>query len=248
MAKQGGLLGITGTIGGMTLDKNGVVRQARTSNKATFESADSMARVRENASEFGRAALAGKLFRQALRKQIQGAADKLMVSRLTKAMRTLVGLDATNPRGKRQVLKTHVSELVGFDFNDGAPLTAVFFADYTVVLAAATVTLTITGLVPDVDMAAPTGATHYDLEMGVSVVNFETGTLRVVPVTGIPAAAVLDTAPVPPITLTAALGAALAPNEVLTVVLGVNFYQQINGLLYALKNEGTNPLGVVYCA
>ena len=61
----------------MSFDKNGVVRQARTSNKEQFDSAASMARTRENATEFSRAAKAGKLLRQALRKQIQGAADAL---------------------------------------------------------------------------------------------------------------------------------------------------------------------------
>lgn len=239
-------MGISGTVGGMTFDKNGVVRQARTSNKAQFESADSMARTRENAGEFGRAATAGKLLRQALRKQIQGAADRFMVSRVTQLMRAIEGQDTTNPRGQRRVLKANVGKLVGFDFNEGAPLSAVFFADYTVALVGTNVKVNITALVPNVDLAAPAGTTHYGLEVGVAVLDFGVGTLRVVPVTGVPAAAVLDGVTVPTITLTAALGAAVGATETLVVVLGVNFQQQLNGQLYPLNNEGRNPLGVVY--
>ncbi len=232
----------------MTFDKNGVVRQARTSNKAQFETADSMVRSRENAKEFGRAATAGKLLRQALRKQIQGAADRLMVSRLTQLMRTIAAQDTTNPCGQRQVLKANVGKLVGFDFNEGAPLSAVCFADYTVAVTGTNAQVKVTALVPNVDLAAPTGATHYGLEMGVAVLDFAAGTLRVVPVTGVPAAAALDGVAVPTLTLTAALGTAVGATETVVVVLGVNFQQQLNGQLYPLNNEGTNPLGVVYAA
>ena len=166
MAKQGGVLGITGTVGGMTFDRNGVVRKARPSNKDQFESAPSLARTRENAGEFGRAARAGKLLRQALRKQLQGAADRLSVGRLTKEMRRIEGLDTTATRGQRRVLKAHAGELTGFNFNAGAPLTAVFFAEYAVkltgkTLTGKTLTLTLPGLVPTTDLTAPVGATDY---------------------------------------------------------------------------------------
>ena len=166
MAKQGGVLGITGTVGGMTFDRNGVVRKARPSNKDQFESAPSLARTRENAGEFGRVARAGKLLRQALRKQLQGVADRLSVGRLTKEMRRIEGLDTTATRGQRRVLKADAGELLGFNFNAGAPLTAVFFAEYAVkltgkTLTGKTLTLTLPGLVPTTDLTAPVGATDY---------------------------------------------------------------------------------------
>ena len=176
MAKQGGVLGITGTVGGMTFDRNGVVRKVRPSNKDQFESAPSLARTRENAGEFGRVARAGKLLRQALRKQLQGVADRLSVGRLTKEMRRIEGLDTTATRGQRRVLKADAGELLGFNFNAGAPLTTVFFAEYAVkltgkaltgktltgkALTGKALTLTLPGLVPTTDLAAPAGATDY---------------------------------------------------------------------------------------
>ncbi len=232
----------------MNFDKNGIVRQARTSNKAQFDAAPSMARTRENAGEFGRAATAGKLLRQTLRKQIQGAADRLMVSRMTKAMRAVEALDATNLRGKRQVLKANVAELVGFDFNSEAPLSAVVFAAYAVTISAAgLIKLTLPGLVPNVDLAAPVGTTHYGLEVGVAVLNFEANTGYAMVPAGVPGVAALDGTAVGQIAVTAALPAVPGPTEVVVVVLGVNFFQQINGQFYPLNNGGTNPLGVVYC-
>lgn len=247
MARQTGLLGIKGTVGGMTFDKNGVVRKAAQSNKAHFDGADSMARTRENAVEFGRAATAGKLLRQALRKQIQGTGDKVMISRLTRTMRTIESLDTVNPRGLRRVLKAHANLLVGFNFNTEAPLSTVFFAGFTVVVSAVgVVTLTLPTILPFSDLAAPTGATHYSLEMGLVVLDFDANISRVLVPTGIPAPAPINGQVVANIALTATLGAAPTATEVVVVVLGVNFFQQINAQLYPLNNGATNPLGVVY--
>ena len=59
MASQTGILGLQGTVGGLVFAKDGLVCQKPASNKAAFTSSASLARTRENASEFGRAASAG---------------------------------------------------------------------------------------------------------------------------------------------------------------------------------------------
>lgn len=230
----------------MTFEKNGVVRVATPPNKEKFETDSSMARTRENASEFGRAAKAGKLLRQALRKVVQGAADGQMVPRLVQRLRAMEALDTTHPRGQRQVLKTDAGSLVGFDFNADAPLGTTFAAAYKVTVSAAgKVTLTIPTLTPDVDLTVPTGATHYGLELGVAVVDFGAGTAREVPTTG-PAPAELGGVAVAGVVLGADAGAAPGATEMLVVALGVRFYQQLNGQLYPLQNAAAHPLAVVY--
>lgn len=247
MAKQTGLLGITGTVGGMTFTKDGVVRKAVPSNKSHFDSAVSMERTRENATEFGQAATAGKLLRQALRRQIQRTGDRAMIARLTQAMRAIESLDSTNVRGKRRVLKANVDQLVGFNFNEHAPLSTVFFASFVVAVSAAGVlTLTFPTLVPRTDMIRPLGATHFALEIGVVVLDFEANLARTVLVTGIPTPSIIDGVPLPSLVLTANLGAVPGATETMVVALGVNYFQQINGQFYPLQDESTNPLGIVY--
>ena len=97
-----------------------------------------------------------------------------------------------------------------------------------------------------VDLTPPVGATDYGLVVGVGVVDFEAETQRVVAVTGVPSAAPLDGTAVPALTIAADLGAVPGATETVVLVLGVHFFQQLNGQLYPLNNEGTTPLGVVY--
>ncbi len=247
MARQKGILGIRGTIGGMTFAKDGTVRTAREPNKEHFKVSDSMARTRENASEFTTVAAARTLLRLALRRQVNRACDNRLSSRLQGEMAKIIALDSVNVRGQRQILKENLGALTGLDFNLGAPLATVFSGDYAVEVKDALATLTLTGLVPDADTRAPAGATHYALEVGAAVIDFEAGTHRVGLVTGVPAPAALTVATVPTITVTADLITPPTPTEAVIVVLGLSFFQQINGLYYSLQNKANNPLGIVFC-
>jgi hypothetical protein len=246
MAQQTGILGIKGTVGGLVFAKDGSVRQKPASNKATFTSSKSMVRVRENASEFGSAGSAGKLVRDALRTQIQAASDRYMVSRLSKVMKSIINLDATSDRGMRQVVAANAASLLGFNFNLGAGLGQSLFSPYTVTPSGATVTLAIPSLNPTVDIAAPTGATHYEILFGVASVNFVAKTytsatvaspLGILPLTGAARTNVSQVATLP---------AAPTADELVIGVLGMNYYQQINGKFYPLNNNASNPLAVEY--
>ncbi|WP_157886953.1 hypothetical protein [Hymenobacter sp. PAMC 26628] len=177
MASQNGILGLQGTVGGLVFARNGTVRQKQASNKAAFNSAASLARTRENASEFGRAGTAGKLIRTALRTLISTASDSLMVSRLTQKTRAIIGMDETNDRGARVMDKDNALELVGFDFNASASLSQVFFGSYTTDAAGADLTISLSSLNGLTDVAAPQGATHFELMLGSAAINFETGAI-----------------------------------------------------------------------
>ena len=126
-----------GTVRDLVFARNVTVRQKPASNKAAFNSATSLARTRENASEFGTAASAGKLIRTALRTLISTTSDSRMVSRLTQKTRAIVGMDETNDRGARVIDKDNALELMGFDFNTAASLGQVFFEVYTPAVAGA---------------------------------------------------------------------------------------------------------------
>ncbi len=246
MAQQTGILGIQGTVGGLVFRKDGSIAQKPASNKAKFTSAASMARTRENASEFGTAASAAKLLRDSLRVAIQAASDKRMVSRLTQAMRAILAMDSTNDRGQRQVLKANLASLLGFNFNLGAGIGQNLFFQYTISGTASDVTLSIPHLDPNTDISAPVGATHYELVLGASSVSFGAKTyqqaaiaqpLGILPLNGV---ALANT------TVVATLPAAAGADDLVVAVLGVNYYQQLNGKYYPLNNNASNPLAVEY--
>jgi hypothetical protein len=246
MAQQTGILGLQGTVGGLVFRKDGSVAQKPASNKAAFTSSASLARTRENANEFGAAASAAKLVRDSLRVAIQAASDKRMVSRLTKAMRAILALDTTNIRGQRQVLKANLASLLGFNFNLGAGIGQNLFFQYTITGSGSDVTLSIPHLDPNTDISAPVGATHYELVLGASSVDFMGKTYK--------QAAIAQPLGIVPLTSTAqtnvsqvaTLPVAPAADDLVVAVLGVNYYQQLNGKYYPLNNNASNPLAVEY--
>jgi hypothetical protein len=233
-------------VGGLVFRKDGSVAQKPASNKAAFTSSASLARTRENANEFGAAASAAKLVRDSLRVAIQAASDKRMVSRLTKAMRAILALDTTNIRGQRQVLKANLASLLGFNFNLGAGIGQNLFFQYTITGSGSDVTLSIPHLDPNTDISAPVGATHYELVLGASSVDFMGKTYK--------QAAIAQPLGIVPLTSTAqtnvsqvaTLPVAPAADDLVVAVLGVNYYQQLNGKYYPLNNNASNPLAVEY--
>jgi hypothetical protein len=246
MAQQTGILGIQGTVGGLVFAKDGSVRQKPASNKAAFTGSASMARVRENASEFGTAASAGKLIRDALRTQIQAASDSRMVSRLTQALRLIISQDTINDRGQRVVAPGSSAQLLGFNFNQGAGLGQSLFSPYSIAASGATVTLSIPRLDSQVDVAAPTGATHYELLFGVASMNFDTKTYTSATVASPLGILPLSGAVRTNVSQVATLPAAPTSDDLVLGVVGMNFYQQINSKYYPLNNNASNPLAVEY--
>lgn len=248
MATQTGILGLQGTVGGLVFAKDGSVRQKPASNKAAFNSAASLARTRENASEFGRAASAGKLLRDSLRMLIAAASDSKMVNRLTQTMRTIIGMDEANDRGERAIDKDNIGELMGFNFNLGAGIGQALFFQYAIAGAGADVTMSIPALNPATDVVAPQGATHFELLYGAASLNFETGSYQVATVAAPLGIIALNSAALANKSLVASFSAAPTADEVVVGVVGINYYQQLNGKNYPLNNNATNPLAIDYVA
>jgi hypothetical protein len=246
MGKSTGLLGITGSIGNITIDKNGNARQKVGSNKSSFQGKDSMVRVRENASEFGAAGSAGKTIREALRSQIQNAKDSLATSRLTKVLTSIIKLDTTADRGMRQVIADNCASLLGFSFNAGAALGQSLFSPFSISAAGAGVTLSIPSLDPLLDVSAPTGATHFEVVFGAVSVDFAAKTYKVATVASPLGVLAMGSAAQTNVSQVATLPAAPSADELVIGVLGMNYYQRINGKNYPLNNNASNPLAVVY--
>ena len=246
MAKQTGIIKLKGTIGGISFYKTGdghLAREKGGVDKSRIQNDPAFQRTRENGSEFGRAGKGGKVLRNAIRVLLQNAKDKRVVSRLTKDLVAIVKTDAVNDRGLRNLQDGNLSLLEGFEFNLNGKLGSTLFAAYGKAFDRVTgdATLTIAAFSPTIRVAAPNGTTHFKVVMGASELDFvnETSTFENDATAIFPYSAA-DTAPI-------ALTASITPASTLPVVqvLGIEFYQEVNGQMYALKNGAYNALSVV---
>jgi hypothetical protein len=246
MARQKGIIKLDGTIGDITFYKSqdgylarekGGVEAQRIANDPAF------ARTRENGAEFGRAGKAGKLLRTAFRALLQNAADPRMVSRMTADFVKVIQADATNDRGQRNVIDGEAELLEGFDFNIRGKLGTTLYAPFSASINRPTGALevTIPPFVPINMIAAPAGSTHFKLISAGAEVDFEVESY----VSDSSESSVLawDAATTASLTLTNNVTA--ASTKPLFLVLGIEFYQEVNGSMYSLKNGAYNALALV---
>ncbi len=246
MAQQKGIIKLDGTIGGITFYKSqdgylarekGGVSGDRIANDPNFQ------RTRENGAEFGRAGKAGKLLRTSLRALLQNAADSRVVSRLTTEFVKVIQADATNPRGQRNVIDGEAEMLQGFEFNINGKLGATLYAPYTGTIDRPTGALTVAvpAFVPINMIAAPGGTTHYKIISAGVEVDFENETY----VVDQNSSAILPWDATASAALNLANAVTAASTHPLFLVLGVEFYQEVNGQMYPLKNGNYNALAIV---
>ena len=247
MARQGGLLKVVGKLDDLSFYKSadgflvrtkGGVSADRIANDPTFQ------RTRENGAEFGMSAGAGKLLRTALRNFMMNASDNRVVARLTQLMTDVKNLDAANDRGERHVhegfdLPEGKAVLKGFNFNNRAVLSSILFKAYA--LNTTTGAVNITGLVPKLDLVSAPGSTHVTFKAGWSKVDFATGEFETVMSNEV-------NLPINSTASNVALTQAAAPTlgtGLNVFTLQIEFYQEVNGNQYSLKNGGYNSLAVI---
>ena len=245
MARQKGIIKLKGTIGDITFYKTQdghLAREKGGIDASRIASDPAFQRTRENGSEFGRAGKAGKLLRTALRPLLINSADGRMVSRLTQAMVKVIQADLVSDRGLRNVIDGEAELLFGFEFNIRGKLGTTLFAPFvaTIDRVAGEITVDLASFIPANMIAAPSGTTHFKIISGGAEVDFEAETF----VVASSETAILpwDTTPTAVINQVNAVTA--ASTKPLFLALGVEFYQQINGTMYPLKNGAFNPLSV----
>ena len=246
MARQKGIIKLKGTIGDITFYKTkdghlarekGGIDASRIANDPAFQ------RTRENGSEFGRAGKAGKILRTALRQVLINSSDGRMVSRLTQAMTKVIQADATNPRGLRNVIDGEAELLAGFEFNIGGKLGTTLFAPFvgTIDRVSGLIGLSLAPFVPITMIAAPSGTTHFKIISAGAAIDFEAETFEVT--TSETAILPWDATLTSPIDQDNSVSA--NSTKPLFLALGVEFYQEVNGQMYPLKNGAYNPLSLV---
>ena len=246
MAKQKGIIKLEGTIGDITFYKSqdgflakgkGGVSGDRIANDPNFQ------RTRENGAEFGAAGKAGKVLRNSIRALLQNASDSRMVGRLTQEMVKVIHEDATNPRGLRNVIDGEAELLESFEFNKNGKLGTTLYAPYTGTIdrVAGTLTAAIPAFVPQNMIAAPGGSTHFKIVSAGAEIDFENESFIVD--TNETAVLPWDVNPTAVINLANAVTA--NSTHPLFLALGIEFYQQVNGQMYPLKNGAFNALSLV---
>lgn len=246
MARQKGIIKLKGKIGDISFYKTqdghlarekGGVDAARIANDAAF------VRTRENGAEFGSSATSGKVLRDALRTMLMTASDNRVTSRLTKLMTDIKNLDATSARGERTVgtaiaLAPAKGLLKGFNFNNRAILGSVLFRPYVVNVG--TGVIDINGLVPINDIAFPAGATHMSVKGAWAKVDFTNNTYDVQLSNTVNVAIDANPSNMNLIPSTAPAGAGTD-----LYLLQIEFFQEVNGVQYSLKNGAYNALSIV---
>lgn len=246
MPKQKGILPVQGTSGNITFYKSGdgyMMRGKGGVDGKRIATDPAFQRTRENGAEFGRSGAAGKVLRNALRNVIQNSSDSRVTGRLTKEMMKVVKSDTLNPRGARKISDGDVELLTGFDFNIQGKLGATLYAPHTATIdrVAGELNVTLAPFIPANMIAAPTGTTHFKIISAGAAIDFDSETFEV-------DSQQSDLLPWNS-TLTAAINLS---NEVtanntrpLFLALGIEFYQDVNGTSYSLKNGAFNALALV---
>jgi hypothetical protein len=247
MARQDGLIKFKGQMGGVSFYKTAedgyLARQKGGVDAERIKNDPAFTRTRENGSEFGRAGVAGKLLRTALRALIVTSADSRMASRLTREMVKVIKADETSVRGERNVIDGEAELLRGFEFNENGRLNSTFFAPFATVInrVAGTLTINVPAFIPGNMIGSPQGATHCKLVAAGVEVNFEDGAYVVT--TSQSANIPLGNQNQPVVNLANPVTA--NSTHPLFLAFGIEFYQEVNGQMYSLKNGAYNALALV---
>ncbi|MGL2963841.1 hypothetical protein ACSVH2_08505 [Flavobacterium sp. RSB2_4_14] len=246
MARQKGIIKLKGTIGDITFYKTQdghLAREKGGIDASRIKSDPAFQRTRENGSEFGRAGKAGKILRTALRALLLNSADGRMVSRLTQRMVQVIQADLISVRGLRNVIDGEAELLAGFEFNIRGKLGTSLFAPFVGAIDRVTgnITVDLDSFIPANMIAAPTGTTHFKIISAGAEIDFEAETF----VEAHSETAILPWDAVATVAINQVNAVTPASTKPLFLALGVEFYQEVNGQMYALKNGAYNPLALV---
>ncbi|MEP1095974.1 MAG: hypothetical protein ABJG78_12735 [Cyclobacteriaceae bacterium] len=245
MARQKGIIKLKGTIGDVSFYKSkdgylarekGGVDGDRIKNDPAFQ------RTRENGAEFGRAGKAGKILRNAFRLLLQNASDARVTSRLTKEMMRVIKTDAVSARGERLITNGNLGHLTGFDFNVDSKLGTSFYAAFAQAIdrVAGAYNVSIPAFVPTASIVFPDGATHYRFSMAAAEINFEEESFQF----GQAGTAELELGGDESLPVDLNVNLTADSTDDLFLILGLEFFQEVNGVMYSLKNGAFNSLSI----
>lgn len=247
MAQQKSLIKLNGKIGDLSFFKTKDGYQARNRTGVStdrIKNDPSFQRTRENNAEFAGVCRDAKSIRDSLRSIILLTHDPKMASRFSSRMFKMMKADATSARGERKVKNESFILLQDFNFNESAALNNTLFVQAvpTVDRVSGLVSVSIPGIRPDVHLAKPKGATHFQLTMGAALINLDDPSEATVLVTTPSPYLSINTISAPIELLNSLPADAKGP---ILLILGVTFYQEVNSTYYSMNNGGFNALCVI---
>ncbi len=182
MPKQSGPIPIEGTLGDLVFYKTihgHLVRRKGSLDKSRVASDPAFEGSRAASSEFGRAAAASGLIRNAIKKFCPYAGDGQTHARLSKVFGNIIREDKTHPAGQRQVTAGNIAPLKSFEWVINHPLNRSFWAQCGGSMTPeGTLTLTMPGFTPKRDLGWPANATHAELTLVCLSVDFPNQTIE----------------------------------------------------------------------
>jgi len=263
MAIQNSFIKIKGSLGGLTFyERNGktLVKTTTSVDKERIMNDPNYRRTRENMQEFGAAATLGKAFRLGFAGISNEVRTMSIAGRVTGMMKRINRTGSGN-RGERSFeIIPNKQILEGFDFNKKLPLNSVFYPPYDAPVIDANRSV-VSWTVPDFNtqnyIRIPNGASHARLVLHATIlsdfifdssdgayqfVHPEENTKNTLAFSSEFALAG-DIGSDTNLSVDLGLPAALPVTAGVLISIGILFYQQINGLFYALANN--NALQIV---
>ena len=248
MIKQKGFIRLTGgSLGETTFVKSQDgyrAQEKKVTSPGKFKTDPKMASVRENASEFGSAATAGRVLRNSVNSLVQTAKDNRMVSRLAQAIRKVMSMDTVSPHGQRNLLDGDLTKLVGFQFNLKSNTKTMYPGDFTSAVNRVTGELSLTIPVFDpleVMLDAPTSATHFEIVSAGSEVDFALHSAK----TDTKVSAKFPLSHTPTTAIANVHATTANSTKPLFLVFGIRFYKVFNGFTTSLNAGGDNALTIL---
>lgn len=246
MAKQTGIIKLKGEIGGISFYKTSEGHLAREKggvDAKRLASDPAFQRTRENGQEFGRAGKGGKLIRRAIRYLLKNAKDKRVASRLIKNLMSILKTDVTNPRGERRIEDGNMDLLNFFEFNGRTELSNALASSFATQIDRATgeVTFSLDAFTPWEHIDAPEGTTDFKINVGAAEIDFENETS----VFARDETSIIEYDKVENSATDFTINLSAGSQLPILAILGIEFYQEVNGEMYLLKNGAFNALAVV---
>lgn len=250
MAKFEGIFDIEGTLKGMTFYKTSEGIRIRTKggiSKKRIMNDPAFARTRENGAEFSHSAKMAQLLRHSVSTMVDNGKDNRTSSRLNQMMSRIKNMDVVNVRGERTVKEGLNNPLslplvTGFDFNKNSNLGSVLKKQYLLDTIAGT--LSLNAFISGKHLQLPAGATQIGLRLGASLVDFGAGTYVFVESPQESLLVQMFT----PIDTTLTLPSLPDGTGLLCFFFLIEFFQEINGVAYPLKNKQHNVLNLIATA
>lgn len=265
MAKYKSLFQVRGDVGdaGFRLVNGQMVIGRTTSlDKERMRTDPAFKRTRENQSEFGGSAKAGKSLRMGLARVMKRFGDSRVTSRITKIFREMLK-GGPGLRGQRSIeIMNQKSKLIGLNLHVSDTFRSVCSLpiDLTVNVDRNTVTMNIPVFSADDFVTPPAGATHFKIVLAIAALSdhtFDSTEQKYLPVdpdiNGL--GAVGSTAEIgvlavtaTPISLLASLPnlPVLGATEGLLALVGIEFYQETNGQLYIFNESNAMHVEEVF--